>query len=363
MTTLKQKWGIGADIMLISGPCSAESREQLLQTASALKSTGKVHALRAGIWKPRTRPDSFEGIGKAALPWLVEAGGITELPVITEVALASHVEACLKAGISGMWIGARTAANPFSVQEIADALRGVDIPVLVKNPINADLALWIGAIERVKKAGIHHVAAIHRGFSVHGARLFRNMPMWEIAIALRAHFPGIEVICDPSHIAGKRELVGNVAQYALDLNYDGLMIESHCNPDAALSDKEQQLLPADLEKLIDSLTSRSTGTGPEDYANALRNLRASIDRIDFQILQLLAERMGKIEELGLHKKENNIAILQMERWQEILNTRTEWGREMGVNPDFLQKILEQIHSESIRRQNAVLSSKENPSEA
>lgn len=363
MSLLKDLWGKSADYLLISGPCSAESRDQLLATALALKSYGRVHALRAGIWKPRTRPDSFEGIGKDALPWLVEAGKLTGLPVITEVALASHVEACLEAGIDGLWIGARTAANPFSVQEIADALRGTSVPVLVKNPINPDLALWIGAIERVRKAGVSTVAAVHRGFSIHGTRVFRNVPMWEIAIAMRAHFPEMEMICDPSHIAGKRDLVRTVAQYALDLNYEGLMIESHCNPAVALSDKDQQLLPADLEKILESLVFRKLDSGKVDYANALRSLRENIDRIDFQILQLLAERMGKIEELGLHKKENNISILQMERWQEILSSRKEWGHEMGIHPDFLMKILEQIHAESIRKQNAVFSSNENPSEA
>lgn len=340
--------------LLISGPCGAESLDQLLQTAEALKALGSVQLFRSGVWKPRTRPGSFEGKGEQALLWLKEVKSQFGFKTTVEVATAQHVELALKHGVDVLWIGARSSSNPFSVQEIADALQGVDVPVLVKNPVQADLPLWIGALERVQRAGIHKLAAVHRGFHFYGKNRYRNEPLWQIPIELRTQFPELPLICDPSHIAGKRELLGEVAQKALDLGYDGLMIESHCNPDAALSDREQQLKPSELGDLLAKLVHREQVHKGDARENRLIELRAIIDRIDEELLNNLQRRTQVIEQIGTYKKEHNISIFQLERWQEILRTRAEWAGRLGLSPSHVEKICQLLHEESIRLQNALM---------
>ncbi len=341
---------------IISGPCSAESESQVLATAHALKATGKVSLLRAGIWKPRTRPNSFEGVGAPGLEWLMRAKKETGLPVTTEVAKATHVEACLKAGVDVLWIGARTTVNPFSVQEIADALQGVDIPVIVKNPINPDLQLWIGALERLQLAGIHQLMAMHRGFSSSQKSVYRNDPMWEIPIALMSQHPEVPIICDPSHISGKRELLLPVAQKAFDLGMLGVMIESHPNPEIALSDKEQQVVPARFQEIIESIHFRRVHRQDINQEEALATLRSRIDEIDKGVIQLLFERMEVAAEIGKFKKKHDITILQLERWIEIFNTRSEQALDLGFSKEFITNYLEQLHKESIRKQTEVMNS-------
>lgn len=348
--------GEKASPFVISGPCSVESPDQISETARDLAATGVIHALRGGIWKPRTRPNSFEGVGQQGLAWLKEAGVQTGLPVMTEVATAEHVELALKAGIDMLWIGARTTVNPFSVQEIADALRGVDVPVFVKNPVNADLQLWIGALERILGAGVNRIAAIHRGFSFFGNSIYRNKPMWEIPIALRSLFPNLPVINDPSHICGRRDLLQQVAQRAIDLGFDGLMIESHRNPDVALSDAEQQVTPASFLKLYNSLQFRKSHPADLSVANDLQALRSKIDKIDEEIIALIGERMKITEEIGHYKKEHGITIFQLERWQEIMATRSLLGSKVGLTDEFITRYLEQIHKESIRTQTRIMNS-------
>ena len=340
--------------MVIAGPCSAESREQVLATAKALAATGKVHVMRAGIWKPRTRPNAFEGVGEVGLEWLKEAGNQTGMLVTTEVAKAQHVEACLKAGIDILWLGARTTVNPFSVQEIADALKGVDIPVMVKNPINPDLQLWIGALERLNRSGINRLAAIHRGFSPFRKNGYRNDPMWEIPIELKRLCPDLDVICDPSHICGSRERIANVSQKALDMDMSGLMIETHLDPDQALSDPQQQLTPDAFSLLIDNLTFRSPTTQNAEFVNRLEMLREMIDEVDEVLLNKLAERMAIVEQIGDYKRENDVTILQIERWEEIMRTRLLDGDNLDLNPEFLKRLLQLIHKESIRKQTDVM---------
>jgi chorismate mutase len=339
--------------ILISGPCSAESEEQILNEARQLAQSGMVSVFRAGIWKPRTRPNSFEGVGDIGLQWLMHAKQQSGLPVATEVANAKHVEACLKAGIDVLWIGARTTANPFSVQEIADALKGVHIPIMVKNPINPDLQLWLGAFERLYSAGITQMLAVHRGFSSYSKSVFRNLPMWEIPIELKAIFPEIEIICDPSHIAGNRQMLAIVAQKAMDLNMAGLMIESHPDPDNALSDKQQQITPAQLTKMIHSLSVRVEETDDMEYLTQLEELRSLIDEIDTDIIKKLANRIELVERIGEYKKENNITILQLERWKEILQTRGDLAKSLGLSESFTKNLLDIIHNESIRLQTDV----------
>jgi chorismate mutase len=335
---------------LISGPCSAETEAQVLETARRIKVQGKAQYLRAGIWKPRTRPNSFEGVGEIGLEWMQAARAETGLPITTEVATAAHVEACLKHGFDMLWIGARTTVNPFSVQEIADALQGVDIPVLVKNPINPDLQLWIGALERIYNAGIRKLAAVHRGFSYYGKSIYRNKPMWEIPIALKAHFENLPIICDPSHISGRRDLLQPVAQKALDLGMDGLMLESHITPDEAWSDAKQQITPEKLTELIDALNVRSVVLDDPAFANELHALRSRIDKIDEEIIQLLGQRLQVTREIGLYKKDHHITVLQLERWKEIVQSRTAWAKELGLTDEFIERFLEQLHKESIRNQ-------------
>lgn len=336
--------------LVISGPCSAESEEQVMASCTPLAKSGKVHLLRAGIWKPRTRPDSFEGVGEIGLLWLVNAGKSLGLPTTTEVANPDHVEKALKAGIDVLWIGARTTVNPFAVQAIADVLKGENIPVLVKNPVNPDLQLWIGAIERIKKAGISKIGAIHRGFSHYGESRYRNRPMWDIPIGLKTEFPELPLICDPSHIGGKREMVEEISQRAFDLGYSGLMIESHVTPDKALSDARQQVAPEDLVNILSKLTYRAKELSDPLVINKLEELRKQIDTLDEELVRLLASRMSIAEKIGEYKEENDIAILQLKRWREILDSRTDLAEKLDLTPHFIQAVLDQIHKESIRVQ-------------
>ena len=340
--------------IIISGPCSAETEEQMVATAKQIAATGKVHALRAGIWKPRTRPGQYEGAGEEGLKWLIQARKETGLPVTTEVANAAHVEACLKAGVDILWIGARTTVNPFSVQEIADSLKGVDIPVMIKNPINPDLELWLGAFERLNKAGITKMAAIHRGFSSFEKGPFRNAPMWDLAIELKTRIPELDMICDPSHIAGNRELISFVSQKALDLDMVGLMIESHINPDAAWSDAKQQVTPLVLSKIISELVVRTASTDNKTFKDTLSILREQIDQLDDDIMSKMASRMKISEKIGQYKKENNVTILQVNRWEEIVQTRVSLGKAMGMDEGFTRDLLRLIHHESIQVQTKVM---------
>ena len=336
--------------VVIGGPCSAESREQVLTTARALSMKGKVQFLRAGLWKPRTRPNTFEGRGKEALPWLMEAQRETGLCAMTEVATPEHVEAVLEAGMTAMWIGARTTVSPFAVQALADALRGVNATVLVKNPMHADFKLWMGAIERVHDAVQGEVGAIHRGFSSYGKNDFRNAPMWEIPIALKADMPELPLLCDPSHIAGCPELLQDVAQRAMNLGMDGLMLEAHPEPHLALSDAKQQIEPAALHQLLQALDVPST-CGESNYdRDALEGMRLQIDSLDEQLMQLLSRRMELAKDIGSIKHKNRWSLLSVARWREIIASRTKWGNEMGLGQAFLSKILTSVHEESIRVQ-------------
>jgi chorismate mutase len=348
------QWGLGLDRpLLIAGPCSAESREQVLATAEGIaEHAPQVKVFRAGSWKPRTRPGGFEGAGEAALPWLAEAKERTGLLTMTEVATSAHVEAALKAGVDMLWIGARTTPNPFSVQAIADALAGVDIPVFVKNPVNPDLQLWIGALERMYAAGIKRLAAIHRGFHWFERTPFRNSPMWEFPVRLKAAFPELELIGDPSHIAGNRQLLAGVAQQALDLNFSGLMVETHIDPAQARSDAAQQVTPSDLDGLLTALTFRSSKAGPT-LRDELQEHRDLIDRLDEEILQKIAARMEISERIGRFKQAHNIAILQPERWRRIMRAQQVLGKELGLSPHFVQALMDTVHDESIRKQTEV----------
>jgi chorismate mutase len=345
---------LGNQPLIISGPCSAETEQQVLTTAKQLAATGKVHILRAGIWKPRTRPGQFEGMGAEGLKWLVQAKAETGLPIATEVANAAHVELCLKAGVDVLWIGARTTVNPFSVQEIADVLKGVDVPVLVKNPVNPDLELWMGAIERIHKAGINRLAAIHRGFSSFEKGPFRNAPMWDLAIELKTRMPELDIVCDPSHICGTRELIPFIAQKALDLDMAGLMIESHIHPDAAWSDAKQQVTPSVLAKIVEGLVVRTPSTDNKQVKDALSVFREQIDQLDDEIMQKFAARMKISEKIGQFKKENQVTILQVNRWEEIIHTRVALGLAMGLSEDFSREMLKLVHHESIQVQTKIM---------
>jgi chorismate mutase len=340
--------------LVIAGPCSAESEVQMIETARQLSSYG-IKVFRAGIWKPRTRPGSFEGYGSMALPWMKSVKEETGMYTATEVANVKHVYEALKAGIDILWIGARTSANPFAVQEIADALKGVDIPVLIKNPVNPDLELWIGAIERLYHAGITRLAAGHRGFSTFDKSLYRNDPNWQIPIELRRRIPNLPLICDPSHICGNRERLSEVSQKAMDLNYDGIIIESHCDPSVAMSDASQQLTPNALNDLLKNLILRN----PEATNGSLvtlEELRSEIDKIDDNILDIFEKRMKIAEQIGSYKKENNIAILQTKRWDQILTKRRLMGEKKGLSAEFIDIIFRAIHQESINHQTKVMNS-------
>ena len=340
--------------LIISGPCGAESLEQLLKTAEQLKEINKVSLFRAGVWKPRTRPNSFEGKGEEALQWLTEVKKQFGFKITVEVANAHHTEMALKYGVDVLWIGARTTANPFSVQEIADALKGIDVPVMIKNPIHADLQLWIGAIERIYNSGISKIAAIHRGFHYYGKTKYRNKPFWQIPIELRTLFPDLPIICDSSHISGNKELIPSVSQKALDLGMNGLMIETHYNPDLALSDASQQYTPSQLNQLISKLVLRNQLSEDELITNKLSDFRKIIDEIDDELLNVLKKRMQIIEKIAMHKKEQNISIFQLGRWQEILRTRVQWADKIGVSRQHIEKICILLHEESIRLQNKLM---------
>ncbi|MBB5634343.1 chorismate mutase [Pedobacter cryoconitis] len=340
--------------LIISGPCSAETEDQLLSTAHLLAATGKVSVLRAGIWKPRTRPGEFEGIGSIGLEWLKKAKAETGLPTAVEVANAKHVEEALAAGVDILWIGARSTANPFTVQEIADALKGVDIPVLVKNPVNPDISLWIGALERINNAGITKLGAIHRGFSSYEKSSFRNEPMWELAIQLKTLCPELPIINDPSHICGNRELIPYIAQKALDLDMQGLMIESHIDPSVAWTDAKQQVTPAALEELIAKLSLRDPESSNEAFADKLAELRKQIDKIDDVLLQKLSERMAIVEKIGQYKRDSKVTILQVNRWDEILKKGTAFAKALKLDLGFTEKFLELVHGESIRKQTEIM---------
>ncbi|MBP6794113.1 MAG: bifunctional 3-deoxy-7-phosphoheptulonate synthase/chorismate mutase type II [Saprospiraceae bacterium] len=340
--------------ILIAGPCSAETEEQVIETAVRLAKTGKIDVLRAGIWKPRTRPGAFEGIGAKGLPWLQKAKELTGLPIAVEVAKTSHVELCLEFGVDILWIGARTTVNPFAVQEIADALRGIDIPVLLKNPINPDLALWLGGMERLQKVGLTKLGAIHRGFSSAGEKIYRNRPQWQIAIDFKTAMPEIPMINDPSHITGRRDLLHKVAQKAMDLNFDGLMIESHITPDTAWSDAAQQITPEVYGQLISDLIIREYDPKDLKEKTKLDRLRKEIDMIDEEIMGILASRMKIAREIGMYKKDNNMTILQSERWKEVLSKFVERGTQNGLSEEFITRVIKSIHDESIEQQEKIM---------
>lgn len=340
--------------IVISGPCSAETEEQVLATAQRLAATGKVDVLRAGIWKPRTKPGMFEGIGAKGLPWLQAAKKATGLPTAVEVATAKQVEAALTFDVDILWIGARTTVNPFSVQEIADALRGVDVPVLVKNPINPDLELWGGGVERIARAGIKDLGLIHRGFSSYGNTQFRNAPMWHLAIEMKLRFPDLPIINDPSHICGNRDGLLDVAQKAIDLDYDGVMIESHIDPDNAWSDAKQQVTPERLKEMLETIVWRKESKDNSELQGGLEKLRQQINHLDDEMLQILSQRMKIADKIGQYKKENNLTILQTNRWQEILDKMMAKGEKLGLSKDFIMKYLDAVHLESINHQKNIM---------
>jgi chorismate mutase len=339
---------------LISGPCSAETEEQVMETARQLAALNQISVYRAGIWKPRTRPNSFEGIGSEGLKWLRRVKQETGLLVGTEVANEKHVYEALKYGIDLLWIGARTSVNPFTVQEISDALNGVDVMVLVKNPINPDIELWIGAIERIARAGITRIGAIHRGFSSYEKTLYRNQPNWQLPIELRRRIPELPIICDPSHIGGARQYLHEISQKAMDLNFDGLMIESHIDPPNALSDSAQQLTPNDLKELLSRLILRNASTNDPKLLDVLGELRQQIDVYDDHLLDLMEKRMKIAETIGHYKKENNITILQSTRWDEIISKVVVKGKAKGLSPELIDTIFKAIHQESINHQMKVM---------
>lgn len=348
--------------IIIAGPCSAETEEQVMQTAHALATHGNIDCFRSGIWKPRTRPGSFEGVGEKGLPWLARVKAETGLKVTTEVAKSDHVEKCLKAGIDVLWLGARTTVNPFSVQEVADALQGADVPVLIKNPINPDIGLWVGAIERIYKAGITQIGLIHRGFSYHGETIYRNVPRWQLAIEMKRRFPEMQILVDNSHICGRRDLLAPIAQEAMDLNFDGIMTEVHPTPDDAWSDAKQQITPAVFKELTDKLKIRQSSSDDPIFMSQLTELRRQISEIDDDIIGMLGRRMRLAEQIGAYKKENNIAILQPDRWQELIDEAAKKGKQQGLSKDFMQSLLRAIHQESIDHQEAVMNSKDVASE-
>ena len=338
--------------VVIAGPCSAETEEQVMETAMDLAKNG-VRIFRAGIWKPRTKPGGFEGVGSVGLTWLQEVKKETGMLVATEVANKQHVEEALNAGVDVLWIGARTSVNPFAMQEIADSLVGADVPVLVKNPVNPDLELWIGAMQRIYNAGIRQIGAIHRGFSAYGKHLYRNMPQWHIPIELRRRMPELTLICDPSHIGGKRELVAPLSQQAMDMGFDGLIVESHCDPDSAWSDKSQQVTPEVLNFILNMLVVRDTTQTTE----SLTLLRQQIDQIDNDLLEALSKRMRISREIGQYKKEHSMPVVQTGRYDDILNSRAAAAEELGMNGDFMKTVYQAIHEESVRQQIEVLNNR------
>ena len=330
---------------VIAGPCSAETEEQVMQTAKELAIKG-CHMFRAGVWKPRTKPGGFEGHGEPALAWMAEVKKETGMLIGTEVATPEHVELAMKYGLDMLWIGARTSANPFAMQQLADAMKGLEVPVMVKNPVNPDLELWIGAMERINQAGVKKMAAIHRGFSSFDKSMYRNAPMWQIPIELRRRIPNLPIVCDPSHMGGKRELIAPLSQQALDLGFDGLMIESHCDPDKAWSDAKQQVTPEVCDYIVGMLVARDNTFTTEN----IKLLRQQIDNIDNDLVELLAKRMRVCREIGQYKKEHNIHVLQTGRYNEILDKRGVQGSLTGMSSDFIKQVFEHIHEESVRQQ-------------
>jgi chorismate mutase len=352
--TVMAKWNKRP--LIISGPCSAETEAQVLETATRLAATGKVDVLRAGVWKPRTRPGSFEGMGTKALPWLQRAKEKTGLPLAVEVATAKQVEDALHFDVDILWVGARTTVNPFSVQEVADALRGVHVPVLIKNPINPDLELWTGAVERVAKAGIKNIGLIHRGFSSYGNTEFRNAPMWHLAIEMKRRNPELLMINDPSHICGRRDILQMVAQKAIDLDFDGLMIESHIDPDNAWSDAKQQITPELFAAMMDEMVWRREDVNSEAYHAALESLRQQINHLDDELMIILSQRMKLAEKIATYKKDNNITILQTKRWNEILERACNKGEQLGLSKEFITRYFDAVHLESIAHQTKIFNS-------
>lgn len=336
--------------LIIAGPCSAESEQQVISTARELTAAPNVKVFRAGIWKPRTRPDTFEGVGQVGLHWLKAVKDQTSLLTATEVAGAKHVELCLKGSVDILWVGARTTVNPFLVQEIADALRGVDVPVLVKNPINAELGLWLGAIERLHHAGIRKLAAIHRGFSTYVEMKYRNDPNWQIPIELKRLIPNLPLICDPSHIAGSRELIEPISEAALEFGFKALMIETHINPDEALSDSQQQITPRALIELLGRLRARDAIPSDEHVRSEIARLRAAISEVDSKLIDDLAERMKWVEQIGELKKQHNIAVLQLDRWESLVEDHVARAKQLGLDSDFVKSVFELIHTEAVKRQ-------------
>ncbi|MDR2117045.1 MAG: bifunctional 3-deoxy-7-phosphoheptulonate synthase/chorismate mutase type II [Planctomycetaceae bacterium] len=335
--------------IIIAGPCSAETEQQVMDTACDIAAQG-IKMFRSGIWKPRTKPGGFEGVGAVGLSWLKRVKRETGMYVAIEVATREHVFEALKAGIDILWIGARTTVNPFAVQEIADALRGADLPILIKNPVNPDLELWIGAIQRVYGAGLHRLGAVHRGFSSYEKKRYRNEPQWQIPLELRRRIPNLPIFCDPSHISGQRDLIAPLSQQAMDLNFDGLLIETHCNPDAAWSDAKQQITPEMLDHLLCMLVIRNANRPSESLAE----LRCRIDHIDDQLLELLSKRMQISGEIGIYKKEHEMPIFQAARYAEILERCSELAKHLDLNPEFIRQVIKEIHEESVRRQMAIM---------
>ena len=342
--------------LLISGPCSLESEEQTMATARELAKDKRVFVYRGGIWKPRTRPGSFEGMGSIALEWLKRVKEETGLLIGTEVANAQHVEECLKAGVDVMWIGARSTASPFVVQEIADVLRGTDQIIMVKNPVNPDVQLWIGALERLNQAGLKNLVAIHRGFTPFGESKYRNNPNWKTVIELRQLMPNLPIICDPSHISGKREYLFEISQKAFDLGLDGLMLESHIDPSCALSDKDQQVTPADLFKILDKLVIRYSNSNDPLFENMLDTLRSRIDGIDHEIIEILASRMEIVKQIANYKKQNKVTALQINRWTQLLEDRIATAHKLNLDETFIKIIFQLIHEDSVRQQTEIMDS-------
>jgi chorismate mutase len=340
--------------LLISGPCSLETEEQTLETARLLAKDKRVFVFRGGVWKPRTRPGSFEGVGSIGLEWLKQVKKETGLPVGTEVANAQHTEEALKAGLDVVWIGARSTASPFVVQEIADVLKGTDAVVMIKNPVNPDVQLWMGAIERVSQAGIKNIVGIHRGFTPFRETKYRNYPNWKTVIEMKRLLPNLPVICDPSHIAGKRDYLFEISQKAFDMGMDGLMLESHRDPSCALSDAGQQLTPTDLGKMLDKLVIRHANINNPDFDNQLDALRSRIDAIDAELLETLASRVETVKQIGTYKRENNVTALQMNRWAQLMENRVKLGKSMDLNETFVKILFQLIHEDSVRMQTEIM---------
>lgn len=340
--------------LLISGPCSLESEEQALETARLLAQDKRVFVYRGGVWKPRTRPGSFEGVGSIGLKWLQKVREETGLPVGTEVANAQHTEEALKAGLDVIWIGARSTASPFVVQEIADVVKGSNAVIMIKNPVNPDVQLWMGAIERISQAGIKNIVAIHRGFTPFRETKYRNYPNWKTVIELKRKMPNLPIICDPSHIAGTREYLHEISQKAFDMGLEGLMLESHRDPSCAMSDASQQLTPADLGKLLDKLVIRYENTDNPDFENQLDVLRNRIDAIDSELLEMLASRVEIVKQIGQYKKDNNVTALQINRWTELMEKRVSLGKTMDLNDTFVKILFQLIHEDSVRMQTEIM---------